>query len=125
MTELLYKDLSYKVTGLIFEIDNLIGYGQNEQTYGDAFEELLKTNRLKYEREIYFPIKIGEKVIKKEFFDFLIDDKIVIELKISDRNYKKACTQLFQYLKSSGKKLGLIFRFTSEGVRVKRIPNYY
>ncbi|PIS07789.1 GxxExxY protein [Candidatus Berkelbacteria bacterium CG10_big_fil_rev_8_21_14_0_10_43_13] len=125
MTELLYKDLSYKITGLAYNIDNTIGYGQTEQTYGDALEELLKENGIKYQREVYFPILIGDKLIKREYFDFLIDDKIIVELKISDRNYKKACTQIFKYLKSSGTKLGLIIRFTNEGVRIKRIPNYY
>lgn len=125
MTELLYKDLSYKLTGLIYEIDNTIGYGQSEKTYGDSFEKLLKREKIDYQREIYFPISIDGEIVKKEFFDFLIEGKIIVELKVSDQNYKKACTQIFQYLKSSDKKLGLIFRFTKDGVRVKRIPNYY
>jgi len=125
MTDLLYKQLSYKISGLIFEVDNTVGYGQTEKVYGDAFEVLLKREDISYLREIYFPIMIEGEVIKKEFFDFLVEDKIIVELKISDINYKKACTQIFQYLKSSGKKLGLIYRFTSTGVRTKRIPNYY
>lgn len=125
MTEILYKELSYKLTGLMFEIDNIIGYGHSEKTYGDALEELLKREKINYEREVYFPITIEGKLIKKEFFDFLIDDKVILELKVSDKNYKKVCNQIFLYLKSSGKKLGLVFRFTNSGVRMKRIPNYY
>ncbi|OPZ23484.1 MAG: hypothetical protein BWZ03_00492 [bacterium ADurb.BinA186] len=125
MTELLYKELSYKLSGLIFQVDNLIGYGQSEKVYADSFEELLKQQKIKYQRELYYPIKIGEKVIKKAFFDFLVDGKIVVEFKISDINYKQACSQIFKYLKSSGKRLGIIFRMTKNGVRVKRIPNYY
>ena len=125
MTELLYKELSYKLTGLIYEIDNTIGYGHSEKTYGDALQQLLERDKVKYQREVYFPIAIDGKLIKKEFFDFLIDDKIILELKASDKNYKKVCNQIFIYLKSSGKKLGLVFRFTNSGVRTKRIPNYY
>ncbi|MCX6810751.1 MAG: GxxExxY protein [Candidatus Berkelbacteria bacterium] len=125
MTELLYKELSFKLTGLVYEIDNLIGYGQSEKIYCDCFEKLLQREKINYEREIYFPLRIDNKVIKKYYFDFLIDDSIIIEFKISDRNYKNVCTQIFQYLKSSGKKLGIVFRFMSDGVRVKRIPNYY
>ena len=125
MTELLYKELSYKLTGLIFEVNNQIGFGQSEKTYGDSLSILLTRDKLPYEREVYYPVKIDEKVVKKEYFDFLIDNKIVVELKVSDKYYKKACSQIFQYLKSSGFKLGLIFRITKEGVRVKRIPNYY
>ncbi len=125
MTEILYKDLSYKLTGLIYEIDNTIGYGHTEKTYGDALEQLFKRENIEYEREVYYPVSIDDKVIKKEFFDFLIEDKIIVELKISDKHYKTVCNQIFRYLKSSDKKLGLVFRFTSGGVRTKRIPNYY
>ena len=125
MTDLLYKDLSYKLTGLVFELNNQIGYGQTEKVYSDAFEKLLQREAVNYRREVYYPIKIEEKIIKKEYFDFLIDDKIIVEFKISDIHYKRACSQIFKYLKSSGKKLGLIFRITKGGVRTKRIPNYY
>jgi len=125
MTELLHKELSFKLTGLVYEVDNTIGYGQNEKIYGDCFEQLPQREKINYKREIYFPLKINDRVIKKYYFDFLIDDKIIIELKISDRNYKNVCTQTFQYLKSSGRKLGIVFRFMPDGVRSKRIPNYY
>ncbi len=125
MTELLFKKLSYKLTGLAYEIDNNIGYGQNEKIYGDCFEKLLLREGISYEREVYFPLKIDNQLVKKYYFDFLVDDKIIVEFKISDRNYKNVCTQIFSYLKSSGKKLGLVFRFMPDGVRVKRIPYYY
>lgn len=124
MTDLIFKDMSYKITGLAFEIDNLIGYGQNEKVYADAMERLLTRENIKFQREIYSPIKIEGQVVKKLFFDFLIDDKIIIELKANDINYKQVCAQLFKYLKSSNKKLGIVFRFTKGGVRHKRIPNF-
>ncbi|HOX41616.1 MAG TPA: GxxExxY protein [bacterium] len=125
MTELLYKDLSFKLTGLVFEINNEIGYGQSEKTYCDAFEKLLRKENISYKRENYFPVSICGEVVKREYFDFLIEEKVVVEFKISEQYYKRACTQVFKYLKSSGMKLGLIYRFTKDGVRAKRIPNYY
>jgi len=125
MTDLLYKDLSYKLGGLIFEVDNVIGYGQSEKLYADAFEKLLIREGIKYERELYFPIKIAGELVKKTYFDFLIEDKIVVELKISDREYRNVYGQIFRYLKSSNRKLGLVYRLTKNGVKTKRIPNYY
>ena len=124
MTDLIYKDLSYKITGLIYEIDNLIGAGQSEKVYADAFEKLLIKNQISYLREVYFPIKIDGQIIKKFYFDFEIEDKIVVELKANDINYKQVCAQLYKYLKASNRKLGLIYRFTKSGVRTKRIPNF-
>lgn len=125
MTELIYKDLSYKLAGLAFEVCNKIGFGQSEKVYADAFEELLKRDQLVYSREVYFPVTIEGKVIKRCYFDFLINDKVIIEFKIASRFYRDACSQIFQYLKNSNKKLGLIFRIMPDGVRIKRIPNYY
>lgn len=125
MTELIFKELSYQITGLVFEVFNLIGAGQSEKIYGDALAEMLSKEGIEFQRELYYPIKINDKVIKKQYFDFIVDDKIIIELKVNDKFYKQVCSQLFKYLKSSNHKLGIIYRFTNEGVRVKRIPNYY
>lgn len=124
MTDLIYKDLSYKLTGLVYEIDNSIGYGQSEKIYADILEKILIREKIAYSREVYFPIKIDNKVVKKFYFDFIIENKIVVELKASDINYKQVCSQLFKYLKVSNLKLGLVFRFTKSGVRHKRIPNF-
>ncbi|MEI8143068.1 MAG: GxxExxY protein [Candidatus Berkelbacteria bacterium] len=125
MDDLLYKELSYTLCGLAFDIDNKLGSGHSEKNYADALEILLKKNNISYAREVYSPMKIEGVVIKKKFFDFLIDNKIVLELKVSTTKYRDACRQLYQYLKSSNLKLGLIIRFTKDGVKIKRIPNIY
>jgi len=117
--------LSYKLTGLAYEVNDTIGPGQTEKIYADALAELLSREKIAFEREVYFPIKIENKIIKKYFFDFLVDKKIIVELKVSDIKFRSVCSQLFRYLKTSKIKLGLIYRFTNDGVRVKRIPNLY
>lgn len=123
--ELIYKELSYKICGLAFRIDNEIGYGHQEKVYGDALEELLKIEKIAYKREVYVPIKINEKLLAKKYYDFLIDDKIIVELKIATHKYRDVCRQVFDYLKNSNLNLGIIIRFTRDGVKIKRIPNYY
>ncbi len=125
MGDLIYKELCYKLTGLAYEIDNTMGSGFEEKVYANAFEELLKREKIKYAREVYYPITINGKIIAKKFFDFLIEDKIVLELKCGENRYKNVCKQVFQYLKTSDLKLGLVVRFTKDGVLVKRIPNLY
>lgn len=123
MKELIYKELSYKIVGLAYQIDNELGFGHNEKVYCDALEKLLIKHKIEYKRELYAPIIIEGEVIKKKYFDFVIDDKIIVEIKVGNYNYKPTCTQLFRYLKQSCLKLGLIIRFTKSGVQVKRIPN--
>jgi len=125
MSDLLYKELSYKIIGLAYEVYNTFGSGLREKIYGDALEELFKREGIKFSRELYQPLKIGEKVISKVYFDFLIDDKIVVELKSGSDRYKEACGQIYNYLRAKDLKLGLIIRFTKDGVKSKRIPNLY
>ncbi len=123
MKDLLYKELSYKLNGIAFEIMHLLSSGHREKVYSDAFEECLKRDKIPYQRELYYPIKINEKIIAQKYFDFLVDNKIVVEMKAGDKNYRDACYQLFDYLKFANLKLGLIIRFTNNGARIKRIPN--
>ena len=123
MKELLYKDLSYKITGLAFKIDNQIGYGQPEKIYAAALEQLLIKEGIAFKREFYAPLKVDDQLVAKRYFDFLIDDKIIVEIKVGYYAYKEVCSQVYQYLKLSGLKLGLIIRFNRNGVEIKRIPN--
>ncbi|PIS29970.1 MAG: hypothetical protein COT41_03880 [Candidatus Portnoybacteria bacterium CG08_land_8_20_14_0_20_40_83] len=57
------------------------------------------------------------------YFDFLIDDKIVLEIKVRDYFSKKDITQLYSYLKAKNLKLGIIAHFTKTGVKFKRVAN--
>ncbi len=123
MTDLIYQDLSYKINGLLFKADNLVGHGQAEKTYCNAIEELLKENGIAYKREIYFPIKINNKIIAKQYFDFLIDGKIVLEVKTGNYMYRDCISQIFQYLKTNDLQLGIIARFTKRGVQTRRVLN--
>lgn len=122
---LIYKDLSYRLVGLAYEVYNALGEGLKEKVYKDAYSELLKKENISFKKELYYPIKVRDSVITKRFFDFLIDDKIILEFKIGGRAYFNCFNQLLEYLKVGKYKLGLIIRFTSDGVKVKRIPNLY
>ncbi|HOX41066.1 MAG TPA: GxxExxY protein [bacterium] len=123
MKELIFAELGYKINGIAFKVDNLLGYGHSEKVYSSAFEELLKKESLEYKRELYWPIMIDGKVIAKRYFDFLVDNKIIIEIKTGNYQFRNACQQLFQYLRASNYKLGLIVRFSKNGVQIKRVVN--
>jgi len=125
MSKLIYENLTYKINGYAFKIDNELGFGHQEKTYSDALEMLLKKEELHYKRELYAPITFEGQIISRRYFDFLIDDKIVIEVKRGDYNFKQTYSQLLEYLISNRYKLGIIIRFTRSGVRVKRVPNFH
>ena len=66
-------------------------------------------------------MKFDEKVVGRYFLDFVIDDKIVIELKVGDRLKKQDFDQIKQYLAKTGLKLGLLARFGKNGVTIHRV----
>ena len=121
--EILYPELSYKIIGCAFEVFNEIGGGHKELTYHKALKVSFENVLLKYEENLYWPIKFKSVVVEKGFFDFLVEEKIVVELKRSDHFSKSHFEQLNHYLRVSKLQLGLLISFTTNGVRFKRVVN--
>ncbi len=120
---LLYKDLSYKIRGAAIEVRKNYGPGHKEVLYQRAFAEELGLQEINYEREK--PIKIyspkTEKVIGSYQPDFIIDNKIIIELKALEQMPRKMIDQLYSYLRNSEYELGFLINFGSDGVEIKRV----
>lgn len=123
--ELVYKDLTERIIGLDFETFNSLGSGLAEKQYQQGLVELFKRENIPFRQEVKLGLYVGEKKIAQSIFDFFVDEKFVLELKVGPRFYKTHFDQLYAYLKSSGIKLGLLILFTKRGVRIKRVVNLY
>jgi len=121
--DLLYKDESFEIVGAAFEVFNQLGSGHREKTYQRAMAEELKKRGIKFKEQFYVPVKYNGVKVGKNFFDFLIYDKIVVELKCGKYFSGAHIKQVVDYLASSGLQLGIILNFTSEGVKQKRLVN--
>lgn len=121
--DIIYKDLSYKINGFLFKTQNDLGRYRNEKQYGDYLENLLKTNNIKYAREVRLPESfIGEKK-GRNICDFIIEDKIIIELKTLNFLDKDSYLQIKRYLASSNLILGILVNFRQSCLTPKRILN--
>jgi len=125
MTNLIYPKLSYQIVGILFSVHNELGYGLREETYQKAIASALKNKGIPFKEKLKSKLLIGDRVIKNYFIDFLIDDKIVLEIKAQERFYKDNIAQVYDYLKSKNLKLGIIANFTKQGVKFKRIVHKY
>lgn len=123
MTDVLYPKLSYKIVGLLFEVYNTLGYGLREKTYQSAIEEQLKCHKLSYIKESLGKLKIGDNMFKKYYIDFVVENKIVIELKTKERFNKEDFSQVNEYLKCKKLKLGILVNFAKNEVKFRRIVN--
>lgn len=78
-----------------------------------------------FKEQVPFNIKFKEEIIGRYFLDFLIDGKIILEIKKETNFKKRNIQQVFGYLKKTNLKLGLLVNFTKDGVKFKRILNLY
>ena len=80
-TKLIYPDLSYKINGVLFAVHNELGRFRKEQQYADAIEGQFKKLNIKYEREKILPPSFESEVKGRNKVDFIVEDKIILELK--------------------------------------------
>lgn len=122
-TDLIYPELSYKIIGILFDVYNQLGYGYQEKYYEKAVATSLKLAGLNYKEQFSIPLKFKGEKIGNYFLDFLVDDKVVLELKRGERVAKSNIDQIFAYLKAMGLKLGILAQFTPSGIKFRRILN--
>jgi GxxExxY protein len=114
--ELIFPELSYKITGILFEAHNILGRFCTERQFCDFIENKLKDNKIEYIRE-----KNINEEIKGDRIDFCIDDKIILECKAKKFVTKEDYLSLQRYLQNSGRKLGIMVNFRNTYLRPKRI----
>ncbi|MFH1162331.1 MAG: GxxExxY protein [Candidatus Jorgensenbacteria bacterium] len=121
--ELLYKDLSYQIQGVAMEVRKNFGPGLKETIYQNAFAEELRARKVRFEREkpiqIFSP-KTGKSVGSYRP-DFVVEGKILVELKAVEKIPKMFLDQLYSYLRNSEYELGYFINFASPKLYVKRI----
>ena len=119
---LLYSDLTYAINGAAFHVYNKLGHGFLESVYQEALEIELDRRHVPYEREkeleIYYDgIKLGKKYVA----DFVCYDKIILELKAVKELDDSHRSQLYNYLKATGFKLGFLINFgKSDELQIER-----
>jgi len=120
---LLYRDLSFTLRGILYKTHEYLGRFRSEKQYGDAIEQGLKVKKIKYEREkILSRSFIGEKSGRNRL-DFLVEDLIILEIKVVPFVDYKMYRQCARYLVSSNKELCLLVNFYPENLFIKRILN--
>ena len=123
MTEIIHKELSYRIIGIAFEIYNHLGYGYRETYYHRAIRIELQKHNIAFEHEKEIPLYYKGDKIGKTFLDFVIEGKIVLEIKVANTMKQKDVAQVLEYLRSSGIQLGIVVWITKQGVYYRRLVN--
>lgn len=123
MDKVLFPELSYQVCGLCFKIHNTLGQFRSEKSYADALGKMLDANKINYKREFSLPISFEGEAERRNIPDFVIEDKIILDIKAKRIVTKEDYFQMKRYLVASDKKLGLIVNFRQKYISPKRILN--
>lgn len=122
MRYIIYKELSYEVNGIAFKVKDEIGRFCRERQYANLFEEKLRRRGVKYNREVSLD-KVTDSNVKGNRVDFIIEDKIIVDLKAKKFITKDDYNQMQRYLGCANLKLGLIINFRDSYLKPKRIIN--
>ncbi|MFI5205868.1 MAG: GxxExxY protein, partial [Candidatus Paceibacterales bacterium] len=120
---LIYPDLSYKISGVLFKVHNKLGRFFREIQYGDLLEIELKNAGLVFEREKVLPIQDISENNQSNKVDFLIENKILLDIKAKKFVTKEDHFQMQRYLTCSNLKLGFIANFRNTYVKPQRVIN--
>ncbi|MFH0987917.1 MAG: GxxExxY protein [Parcubacteria group bacterium] len=120
-----YSELSHKIIGAAFDTFNSVGPGRPEKTFQRIMGMELKERDLHFKEQVVADLFHKSMRVGTRRFDFVIEEKIVVELKVGSFLAKSDFEQLHEYLVMSGMQLGLLILFSNNGVVVKRIVNLH
>ena len=116
MTDLPLKDEVYQIVGAAMEVYNVLGPGFLEAVYQEALEIELQDQGIPFVAQGSLPVRYKDRVLSCRYVtDVVCFDAVILELKALDRLSGKEEAQLLNYLKASGKRVGLLLNFGSAG----------
>jgi len=122
MTELIYKDECFRIVGICMEIHKMLGRGFSENVYKDALEYEFKGSSIPYQREKEYAINYKNTVLPHKFYaDFVVYDKIILEIKCGQNIIDEHVKQTLNYLAVSKCLLGIIVNFGEDSLKYKRL----
>ena len=121
MAKLLYKEESYIIQGVAFDIYKKFRNRHKEKIYHNSFYYGLKDKGLEAEKEKRIDIYYNGRKVGTYTPDLVIENKIIIELKVKPKLTQDDIKQFWYYLKSSKFKVGYLINFGAlNGVQIIR-----
>ena len=119
--KIIYKDLSYKITGLAMEVHTKLGYGFLEKVYENAMMVLLRREGIHAKQQAPITVYFDGEVVGDYYADILVEDKIILELKAIEKITDVHRAQTLNYLKATGLHLAILLNFGKEKLKYERL----
>ena len=123
MSELKYSDITKEIIGVAFKVHNTLGNGFQEVIYQRALAIELKNIQMNFIRGFEMPIFYSGEMIGTRRVDFLIEEKISVELKAIIKLEDVHFAQAINYLEAYNLEVGLLINFGSKRLEYHRFSN--
>ncbi len=122
MEDFKYKDETYQIIGILFEVHKNLGKGFSEIVYKDAIEYEFQQNNIPYQREKEYFVNYKNTTLKHKFYaDFVVFNQFILEIKSVDCFNNSHYNQCLNYLRVSNNELAFLVNFNSISLEYKRI----
>ncbi len=117
------NELTYKINGCAMKVHNTLGNGFQEVIYQRCLAIELEKAELSFARELSHPIYYEEIEVGSRRADFVVEDKVIVELKALINLEDVHIAQAKNYVVAYEKPIGLLINFGARSLQFKKIFN--
>lgn len=121
MAEILFKELSFAIVGAAMEVHNQLGPAFLEAVYQKSLSYELAQRGIAFEAQKALPVYYKDQLVGEYRADFVVEDKVVVEIKSVPALAKAHEAQALHYLAATGLQLALILNFGTPSLQHQRI----
>jgi len=118
-----YEELTHRIIGCAMEVYSLLGNGFQEVIYQRCLAHEFRLNKIQFMRELEMPIHYKGQEVGTRRADFLVEDKIMVELKAITQLEDVHLAQALNYLEAYTLEIGLLINFGAKSLEFKRLYN--
>ncbi|MCZ7574949.1 MAG: GxxExxY protein [Ardenticatenaceae bacterium] len=121
MSKILYKELSYAIVGAAMEVHRILSPGSLEAVYQASLAHELSLRGIQFEQFKKLPVSYKGVLVGEYVADFVIEDKIIVELKAVSTLHPRHDAQALNSLTATGFRLALVLNFGAASLEHKRV----
>ena len=115
------EELSHLVIGAAYEVSNTLGIGFLEKVYENALAHEIRLRGHKAEQQKELEIDFKGEIVGKYSPDIVVDNKLIVELKVAREFDENHLAQCLNYLTATGFRICLLLNFYHKRIQIKRI----
>ena len=115
-----HEEITEKIIGVFYEVYRTLGSGFLEKVYEKAMEIEFRIRGIKFGRQVGIDVCYKGENSGEYVADFIVEGEVVVEVKAKKGLDSVDEAQLINYLKATGKRVGLLVNFGGEDIEFKR-----